>query len=105
MDMKRSTFYEIMDIAEIGNDQLDEGYSGRGQYGRKAPAIRTADDLDPHAELYRFMVAAGVRQAEMDADEDDADFDAMELARMVSTDDMGKYGIVFSFPGMELTEE
>jgi len=105
MDMKRDRLYEIMDLAEIGNDQLNEGYSGRGQYGRKAPAISTVDDLDPSAELYRFMVAAGIRQAEMDADDDDgADFDAMDLAKIVSTDNMGKYGIVFSFPGLELTE-
>lgn len=105
MELKRARLYEIMDLAEIGNDQLDDGYSGRGSYGRKDPAIRTVDDLDPHAELYRFMVAAGVRQAQMDDDEDGADFDPMELANKVRTDDMGKYGMIFWFPGLELTED
>lgn len=104
MDMKRERFLEIMDIAELGNDQLKDSYGYRGSYGRTCPAVYTEGDADE--EFRVFLVAAGIREAQMDEgeyDENGADFSAMELAKKVRTDSMGRDGMVFYFPGLELT--
>lgn len=105
MQMKRERFLEIMNIAELGNDQLKDGYGYRGGYGRTCPAVYSGEALDPEDEFRRFLVAAGIRETQMEDEEiSGPDFSAMELAVKARTDSMGRDGMVFYFPGLELTD-
>ncbi len=108
MELSTQTMEEIIELAEIERENegavLDVAYSGRAMWGGTCPAIR----IDSQADLNRFFVAAGIREAQFQEATEHYNaplvaFDAMELARHVRVDSMG-FGLIAYWPDLKLTD-
>lgn len=94
MEIPRTLVMKAAEIADLGDDSIQENYRGRGMYGASCFGI-----VGSMRDLTRFMVALTC----LEMQETDETSCAENLADNVATDSMG-YSTIFYFPGIKLSE-